>query len=147
MESVTKGMRKKIPDQAGFTLVEIMMVILLMGLLAGISGPPMFRYLQASQLQTNTDRMVADLQYGRTLAISNGATLRFTATSAGYALTNPITGVTLRGRTFDNGMVLDRDQRIDFFPWGMANTATFKLAYGGQVRQIDVLPTGMVEVP
>jgi type II secretion system protein H len=147
MNSVLRGNRKNIPHQAGFTLVEIMMVIMLIGLLAGISAPPLFRYLQSSQLQTSTDRMVADLQYARTLAISNGTVLRFTATTTGYNLINPNTGVTLRGRTFDGSMKLEQDQTIDFFPWGMANAMTFQLSSCGEMRQINVLPTGMVEVP
>ena len=137
--------RKIIPDRAGFSLVEIMMVIMLMGVIAGISAPPMFRYLASSRLQTNSDRMIADLQYARTLAISNGTTLRFSATSAGYTVTVPSTNTTIRTREFSKGMALSQTQSIDFFPWGMADATEFKLSTSCESRGISVLPTGMVE--
>lgn len=147
MNSVRWKIRNNIPDRAGFSLVEIMVVIVLIGLIAGITAPPMFKYLASTKLQTSSDRMVADLQYARTLAISNGTILRFSTTYSGYILSNPVTNVTLRSRVFSEGMTLDLAQSTDFYPWGMANSKTFKLSSGGESRQINVLPTGMVEVP
>jgi len=91
--------------------------------------------------------MIGDLQYARTLAISNGTILRFSATIDGYTLTNPSTNATLRSRVFSEGMTLDQAQSTNFFPWGMANSVDFVLASGGETREISVLPTGMVEVP
>jgi len=41
--------RKNLPGRDGFTLVEMMMVILLIGILATVATPPMFRYLQSSR--------------------------------------------------------------------------------------------------
>ncbi len=139
--------RQNIPGRTGFSLVEIMMVVLLIGILAGVTAPPMFSYLQASRFQTSTDRMIADLQYARTVSISSGSILRFTATPDGYTLANPNTGNVLRSRVFDDEMELAQDSSTDFFPWGMADAAAFNLSSCGQTRQINVLPTGMVEVP
>ena len=50
----------------------MMVVISLIGLMAAISAPPLFRYIQSNRLQTSTDRLVADLQYARSVAISSG---------------------------------------------------------------------------
>ncbi len=139
--------RKILPDRAGFSLVEIMIVITLFGILVTVSAPPMFQFIQSHRLQTSSDRMIADLQYTRTLAISNGAILRFAATEGGYQVTNPVTGDVIRRRDFDDGLALAAAVTTDFFPWGMANAATFDLQSGSQTRQIQVLPTGLVEVP
>jgi len=138
--------RTILPRREGFTLVEVMMVILLIGLLASVAAPPMFRYLADSRLQTNTDRMAADLQYARTLSITNGEILRFTCDNAGYQVTNPLDGTVYRSQVFSKGMTLDSAQSADFFPWGMADASVFTIQSGTEARLVTVLPTGMVEV-
>ena len=80
------------PQRRGFSLVEMMVVIGIVGIIATISAPPIFRYVQSNRLQTNTDRLAADLQYARSLSIASSQILRFTATPLGYELTNPNTG-------------------------------------------------------
>lgn len=122
------------------------MVVVLIGILAGVSAPPMFKYLEATHMQTRVDRMVADLQYGRAVAISTGQTMRFTSTNTSYTLTNTVTGDVLRQVAFDHGAQLAVAQTADFFPWGMAETTVFNLSLHGMARQVTLLPTGMVEV-
>ena len=60
----------------GFTLTEMMVVIMVMGLMATLTAPPLFRYIQSHRLQTGTDRMMADLQYARSLSVARGDILR-----------------------------------------------------------------------
>ena len=138
---------KKIPGRLGFSLVEMMMVVLLIGLISSIAAPPMFRYLQSSRLQTTADKMAADLQFARSLSIANGVILQFSTTEAGYILRDPSDGSVLRTENFDGGMQLAAAQNTFFFPWGMADATTFTMNGHGQTRQINVLPTGIVEVP
>ncbi len=130
----------------GFSLVEMMVVISIVGILASISAPPIFRYVRGNRLQTSADRMAADLQYARTLSISTSEILRFTATPTGYQLTNPNTGVVIRDRDFGHDMSLAANQVADFFPWGMANATVFNISNGDGAVQINLLPTGIVEV-
>ena len=133
-------------NKKGFTLVETMLVICLVGVLASMAAPPFFRYLASNQLATQADRMVADMQYARSLSVANSQILRFSVTQAGYTLTNPVNGAVLREYDFTEGLSLDRDQTADFFPWGMANQAVFTLSNHGGAKQITLLPTGLVEV-
>jgi type II secretion system protein H len=130
----------------GFTLVEMMLVICLVGVMASMAAPPFFRYLASNQLATQADRMVADLQYARSLSVANSQILRFSVTAAGYELTNPLTGTVLRESAFSSGLNLDRDQTADFFPWGMADQTVFNLSSHAGAKQITLLPTGLVEV-
>lgn len=138
---------KILPGRSGFSLVEMMMVVLLIGIVATVAAPPMFRYLQSSRLQTTADKMTADLQFARSLAIANGVILQFSTTEAGYILRNPSDGSVLRTENFEGGMQLAAAQNTFFFPWGMADATTFTMNGHGQSRQINVLPTGIVEVP
>ncbi len=138
--------RKKLPDHSGFSLVEIMMVICLIGILAGITGPPMFKHLEANHMQNCTDRMVADMQYARAIAIATGKTHRFTCTLNSYSLTNLGTNIVVRQVNFDHGATLALAQSVDFYPWGMADALDFDLTLNDMDRTIQILPTGMVEV-
>ena len=130
----------------GFTLVEVMLVLCLVGVMASLAVPPFFRYLASNELVTQTDRMVADMQYARSLSVANSQILRFTATAAGYQVTNPLTGVVIRQNNFSHGLVLDSSQTADFFPWGMANQKVFNLHGNAGTKRITLLPTGLVEV-
>lgn len=133
-------------QRQGFTLVEMMLVISLVGVMAAMAAPPFFRYLASNRLATQADRMVADLQYARSLSVANSQILRFSATEAGYSLTNPITGVVIRDSDFCSGLGLDADQTADFYPWGMADPVVFTLSNGAGTKQITLMPTGLVEV-
>ena len=133
-------------DRRGFSLVEMMIIISIVGILATVSAPPVFRYVQSNRLQTNADRMAADLQYARAVSIANSEILRFTATPAGYQLLNPITGIVLRETELGHDLSLMMNQSADFYPWGMADATIFNLGSGSANIQINLLPTGIVEV-
>jgi len=142
--------RQKMPGHGsirrGFTMVEMMVVIGVVGILATFSAPPIFRYVQGNRLRTNADRMAADLQYARSLSIANSEILRFSATPAGYQLTNPNTGVVIRETNFAHGLSLPDERTADFFPWGMADQTVFTISNAAGDIQINLLPTGIVEV-
>ncbi len=133
-------------SRRGFSLIEMMVVITIVGIIAGISAPPIFRYVASNRLEANADRMGADLQYARTLSISTSTILRLTSTQAGYTLTDPLTGTIIRENNFRNGMQLAADQTADFFPWGMADAAVFNLSNSTGTMTVNLLPTGIVEV-
>ena len=146
MEATKTTMRENWRRRRGFTLTEMMIVILVIGLMAAATAPPLFRFIQSNRLQTNTDRVVADLQFTRSLAISNGRILRFTATEAGYQVTDPLSGDILREKNFDRGLALDAAVTVDFFPWGMADATVLTLSNRTGDTVVNVLPTGIVEV-
>jgi len=127
-------------------MVETMIVIVIVAIITAMAGPPFFRYLTSNRLQTNTDRLVADLQYARSLSVSNAQILRFTCTSAGYRVTNPLDASIIRETNFDHGLALGGVATTDFYPWGMADPLVLNLANSAGNKQISVLPTGIVEV-
>ena len=133
-------------NRRGFSLIEMRVVIAIVGIIAGISGPGIFRYINSNRLQTDADRLGADLQYARTLSISTSTILRFTSTQAGYTLTDPVSGTLIRDKIFQNGMQLAANQTVDFFPWGMADPAVFNISNSTGAMTVNLLPTGIVEV-
>ena len=69
-------MRRRQPT-AGFTLVEVLMVVLLMSVLAAIALPSMNPSIH-DQLQAVAEIVANDMAYGRSLAVANNGTYRFT---------------------------------------------------------------------
>ena len=140
------GIRKKAPGREGFTLVEAMVIVILVGLLVAMVGPPMFAYLQSHRLQTNTDRMVADLQLARSQAIARGSVLRVATTETGYTITDMSDGSLVMQHVFDDGVKLGMVQQANFFPWGVADNTNFNISNTKGAKQVNLLPTGIVEV-
>lgn len=133
-------------QRQGFTLVEMMLVLSLVGVIGALSAPPFFRYLASSKLQVEADRMVADLQYARSLSVSNSQILRFSSTATGYTVTNPVSGAVIRNHGFCEGLGLGAEQTADFYPWGMSDPVVFTMSNHTGSKQINLMPTGLVEV-
>ena len=130
----------------GFNLIELMVVIAIVGVIAGIAAPPIFHHVNVNRLQTHAYRLAADLQYARTLSISTSTILRFSSTPAGYQLTDPVSGTIIREKNFDHGLGFDAAKTADFFPWGMADPTVFNISNNTGAMTVNLMPTGIVEV-
>lgn len=133
-------------SRQGYTLVELMVLVGLLGLLVSISVPSMQGYMRANRLDVTCDQLAADLALSRSLAIARGRTLRFAATTDGYTITDTGTGALVKDRTFAAEISLPAAATVDFFPWGAADATILDLGNGCQTRTVNILPTGIVEV-
>jgi type IV fimbrial biogenesis protein FimT len=59
----------------GFTLPELMLVVAIMGIMAAMAGPRMFRWIQTVGQRGAANQVVADLQYARVQAVRQGQTV------------------------------------------------------------------------
>lgn len=133
-------------NQRGFTMVELMVIIGVIGLIAVIAVPSFNGYLRANTMDTTADRIASDMALARSLAVSQGAVFRFEGVAGGYKITNPGEGRVIRDRSFEGCVALDADHTINFYPWGAADAATLTLDNGTERYNVLVLPTGIAEV-
>ncbi|MGH7459328.1 MAG: GspH/FimT family pseudopilin [Longimicrobiaceae bacterium] len=73
---------------AGFTLLEILVTLVLLGIMAGLTVPALGGMASENKIERSLDRVAADLTYARMLAIRSGSpvVMRFDGgTSAGNA--------------------------------------------------------------
>ncbi len=70
---------------AGFTLVELVVVIAIAGILASIAGPRFFGS-NAFQERGFADELSAALRYGQKVAVASGCPVQATIAAAGYSL-------------------------------------------------------------
>jgi len=106
---------------SGFTLVEAMIVVAVIGILSAIATPLILNWLPNIRVKAATQQLYSDMQRGRSLAIKNNTSVTLTfAVSAGCTGTtsytfndsagNPLinqvmqNGVCLKNSSFTNGV-------------------------------------------
>ena len=72
-------------DAAGFTVVELVVVITLLGVLAGVAGPRFFS-LQGFSSSQFFDETITALRYGQKLAVASGCEVQVSFTASSYTL-------------------------------------------------------------
>lgn len=74
--------------RGGFTLIELMVTIAILGLTLAMAAPSITTWIQNAQIRTAAENILSGLQLARTEAIRRNANIRFTlaATGAGWTV-------------------------------------------------------------
>jgi prepilin-type N-terminal cleavage/methylation domain-containing protein len=96
-------------NASGFTLVEMAIVILILGLLFGFSIPSFRSYRQSQMLESATQNLVGQLRLGRQKAISmqHEQRMTFSVGTNRYTVQDLASGETYGPFVFPNGVVLE----------------------------------------
>ncbi len=81
-------MPKRTGCSRGFTLVELITTILIIALIAAVSGPRFFD-INVFQQQGFYDETIAAIRYAQKYAVATGCTVRVQITAGGYTLFRP----------------------------------------------------------
>jgi MSHA pilin protein MshC len=79
-----KGASGRLFRSGGFTLVELVAVLVILGIVAAVAAPRLFD-MAAYNERGYADEIGASLRYARRIAIASACSVRFTVTAAGYS--------------------------------------------------------------
>lgn len=129
----------------GFSLMELLVVLVLLGFMAGITGPSIGRFLDGLKTKKQISTIMADFRFGRLKSITSGKMINLTLADDGETL--QYTGGISESRvlSFGEDDSLEMNPReITFYPEGQATPGTIVYSMGEKKRIITIDPlTGM----
>lgn len=144
MSPAGKKPRRRLRQQSGFTLVELLVVLTLIALIATLATPMIQRSIPGAQLQTSAERLRSELRLARSIAIRDNrqAWLLVDVEAGTYQR-----GENTRVQTIPPAIQLtlltaQREQideyrgRIRFFPDGTSTGGSVTLA--GETQAVEV---------
>lgn len=89
----------------GFSVLEVMVVVAIIGVLLSLGVPSFFTYTQNLQIRSAAEQVTAGLQIAKNEAIRRNALIKLTiGTGTAWTITDP-NGVTLQSRDANEGSV------------------------------------------
>ncbi len=129
----------------GFSLIELLVVLILIGIMAGVTGPAVGRFLDSLTFKKETEKVMAVIRYARLTAISRGRYLVMTASEGegdgGTSLTLSGAVDEVKALGLDEEATLELDPvELVFLPEGYATPGTLTLKSGERSETIVIDP-------
>ena len=150
------GSKNHKSSRVGFSMVELIAVISILGVLATIAGPAMSRVVRHNRVNRATTIIASDLQNAFAVAARQREPVRIQgdAASRSYQFVDRKSGTVLRIRTFYGdtseyklSTLNFTPATIDVFPNGVSSAPlTIDLANGDYSKQITASTAGFVRV-
>ena len=124
----------------GFTLIELMITIAVLGILAAVGTPTMINYYNNRQAEALGRQLLSDLQYARNHAITNSTTVLIAGNSSwsdGWRVYVAGTSVNIR----EYSLADDANLTVNFNSQSTANPNTFGFDNQGRATATGSLTT------
>lgn len=134
---------RRSPSRRGFTLLELLMALTILGIAIAFAGPRIATLTSKARAQSAAQQLVGDLGRARIEAIKRNTAVAFTRTdSATYSITY-VGSRSLDGATFTSG-----PDSILFAPFGppLLGGGTFVVDVNGYTRSVTVSAAGHASV-
>jgi prepilin-type N-terminal cleavage/methylation domain-containing protein len=146
-------------NSRGFTFVELMLVVAIIGILSVLAAPTLWSYIQTSALQAGARELATAINLGRQLAIARNTTVCVEVTGTNIRLrtggclgtiwTGPGTDSTGVIKLSDPGTLQISGPNVVFTNLGAASTVgnyTVRNPVDSKTRTVAVAPSGRVSV-
>ena len=148
---------KKNTNSKGFTLIELMIVIAILGILAGIAAPNFQTYMTRMRLNGAARQIMTDLMEARSKAVSGNNRFRvFFLDDHQYKVLDDDnnnnaedSGETTITRDIQDeyyGVTLSKTADPIFYPRGTAYGTTIKLTNSSGLKYVKVALTGRIKI-
>ena len=141
---------------AGYTLIEVVIVLLIIGLLAAMALPAVSQLMQSGRLDAAQAVVASDLQTALSIAGRQRKPVRISWDSAAvaYTISDRASATAFRvrplgiGSEFSMTSVTFVPATVDVFPGGVASAAlTVRVSWNGSARTVTMTRTGLVRLP
>lgn len=133
-----------IRSSKGFTLIETMIIVAILGVLAGITIPAFSNYLHRQKVIGATNQLIADMQYARSIAIARRTTFRIEFEQDRYRIILPGPDDVIRDKTAPDGVTFNADADPNFYAWGLADACNVAVGNFKKTTNVTLLPNGTV---
>lgn len=126
----------------GFSLLELLVVLMLLGIISALAAPATGRFLATLDFRKQTQKVLATLRYARLMAVAEGKDVRLALTDgdqSAFKLTGGVTETRPYDLGEDDTLVLEPDE-IVFLPEGNATPGVITYSRGGRVQKIVMDP-------
>jgi prepilin-type N-terminal cleavage/methylation domain-containing protein len=128
----------------GFTLIELMAVIVVFGILIAITAPSMSGMVRSNRLRGTSSLLVSDLHHGRALANAQRTTYEIRFRTSGYTLVKVSPLQTIVDRAFPTGVTCAATDTATFFSWGLTAPITVTVSGYSRTKTVQLLANGHV---
>ena len=112
----------------GFSLVELMVVVVVFGLLIAVAVPSTLGYLRSTRRVGAAHTLEADFHYAHSLAHKQGKTYEILFQPGSYVVAQVSPFTTILTRVMPRGVACTASDTAKFYAWGLTDPVTITMA-------------------
>lgn len=131
-------------QDSGFTLIELMIVVVVMGVVLAMSAPGVTRFVKSSRMAGAQSTLMGDLRYARSLASSRRSTYELRLAPTQYTIVRLSPAATVLTRRLPTGVTVAARDTASFYAWGLTETMAITLRQGSTSKVVRTTASGQV---